>query len=267
MSSGFYKISSEILKFNPYNDKDVEYIKFNAYLSRKENLQRMSNELSKGLFKMSYTTVISDTGLSRGKIQKFIKWFEDNGIIQCISKSIKKGECSIYAYNPVYLNEKTDTDFDTDSDTDFSSNFNTSSSASNTDSNTNSNTSKKEYIKKNNKKDKEKISFDEIIKTYTENNSLVEAINNFIDMRNKIKKPLTINALNLLIKKLDRLGSNDLEKIEILENSIMNCWQGIFELNNKKEPIAVGSNENKNIKVNPSICNNRRKYTQACDIG
>lgn len=35
---------------------------------------------------------------------------------------------------------------------------------------------------------------------------------------------------------------------------------------NKKEPIAVGS-ENKNIKVNPSICNNRRKYTQACDIG
>ena len=35
---------------------------------------------------------------------------------------------------------------------------------------------------------------------------------------------------------------------------------------NKKEPTAIGS-ENKNIKVNPSICNNGRKYTQACDIG
>ena len=35
---------------------------------------------------------------------------------------------------------------------------------------------------------------------------------------------------------------------------------------NKKTPIAVGA-ENKNIKVNPSICNPRRKYTQACDIG
>ena len=34
---------------------------------------------------------------------------------------------------------------------------------------------------------------------------------------------------------------------------------------NKKEPIAVGS-ENKNIKVNPSICNSGRKYTQACII-
>ena len=35
---------------------------------------------------------------------------------------------------------------------------------------------------------------------------------------------------------------------------------------NKKTPIAVGA-ENKNIKLNPSICNSGRKYTQSCDIG
>ena len=35
---------------------------------------------------------------------------------------------------------------------------------------------------------------------------------------------------------------------------------------NKKTPIAVGA-ENKNIKLNPSICNSGRKYTQKCDIG
>ena len=35
---------------------------------------------------------------------------------------------------------------------------------------------------------------------------------------------------------------------------------------NKKTPIAVGA-ENKNIKVNHSICNSVRKYTQSCDIG
>ena len=35
---------------------------------------------------------------------------------------------------------------------------------------------------------------------------------------------------------------------------------------NKKTPTAIGA-ENKNIKVNPSICNSGRKYTQACDIG
>ena len=36
---------------------------------------------------------------------------------------------------------------------------------------------------------------------------------------------------------------------------------------NKKGPIAVGPNGNKNIKLNPSICNSGRKYTQSCDIG
>ena len=36
---------------------------------------------------------------------------------------------------------------------------------------------------------------------------------------------------------------------------------------NKKEPTAIGSDKNKNIKVNPSVCNSRRKYTQSCDIG
>ena len=35
---------------------------------------------------------------------------------------------------------------------------------------------------------------------------------------------------------------------------------------NKKTPTAIGA-ENKNIKVNPSICSTGRKYTQACDIG
>lgn len=35
---------------------------------------------------------------------------------------------------------------------------------------------------------------------------------------------------------------------------------------NKKTPTAIGA-QNKNIKVNPSICNPRRKYTQSCDIG
>ena len=34
---------------------------------------------------------------------------------------------------------------------------------------------------------------------------------------------------------------------------------------NKKAPVGAGTNKNK--LVNPSICNSRRKYSQACDIG
>ena len=128
------------------------------------------------------------------------------------------------------------------------------------------NTKTNTKINTNNKKEKEKTNIDKIINAYTENNSLVETIKDFIKMRKTIKKPITDRGLKMILNKLDQYGDNDLEKIEILENSIMNCWQGVFELKNKKVPTAIGT-QNKNNNVNPSICTSRRKYTQACDIG
>lgn len=128
------------------------------------------------------------------------------------------------------------------------------------------NTKTNTKINTNNKKEKEKTNIDKIINAYTENISLVEAIKDFIKMRKTIKKPITDRGLKMILNKLDQYGNDDLEKIEILENSIMNCWQGVFELKNKKVPTAIGT-QNKNINVNPSICTSRRKYTQACDIG
>ena len=35
---------------------------------------------------------------------------------------------------------------------------------------------------------------------------------------------------------------------------------------NKKGPTAIGPNENKNIKVNPSICDLTRKYSRGAEI-
>ena len=128
------------------------------------------------------------------------------------------------------------------------------------------NTKTNTKINTNNKKEKEKTNIDKIINAYTENNSLVEAIKDFIKMRKTIKKPITDRGLKMILNKLDQYGNDDLEKIEILENSIVNCWQGVFELKNKKVPTAIGT-QNKNNNVNPSICTSRRKYTQACDIG
>ncbi len=59
---------------------------------------------------------------------------------------------------------------------------------------------------------------------------LKQTIKEFIEMRNKIKKPLTNKALNMLLNNLNKLGKNDPEKIMILEQSIFHCRQGIFPL-------------------------------------
>ena len=69
----------------------------------------------------------------------------------------------------------------------------------------------------------------------TTEEELKEALEDFEEMRKKIKKPLTDRAKKGIIKKLYELsGGNASIAVEILDNSIMNSWQGVFEL--KQEP-------------------------------
>jgi hypothetical protein len=83
------------------------------------------------------------------------------------------------------------------------------------------------------KESKPKNGYEKIIDEYTMNDELKEAIFEFIKMRKLIKKPVTDRALKGIFNKLDKLGRSDGEKIAILDQSIQNSWQGVFEL---KEP-------------------------------
>ncbi|MBT8243827.1 hypothetical protein, partial [Winogradskyella sp.] len=56
------------------------------------------------------------------------------------------------------------------------------------------------------------------------------AFNDFLEMRKKIKKPVTDRALKMLKKKLVELASDEKTQIKIIEQSIVNCWQNFFEL-------------------------------------
>ena len=114
--------------------------------------------------------------------------------------------------------------------------------------------------KDNNKKEKE-TNFNKIISAYTDNNELAETLKDFIKMRKTIKSPLTDRALKGILNKLDKFGNSDFEKIEILENSIMNSWRGVFELKNKKTPAGTGEKE-KRVFDNKSISSNNRNYSQ-----
>lgn len=72
-----------------------------------------------------------------------------------------------------------------------------------------------------------------------EKTKLENTLDAFIEMRKKIKKPLTDYAIILLHKELNALSKSDESlKIKILEQSITNSWQGIFPLkdNNKYVP-------------------------------
>lgn len=55
-----------------------------------------------------------------------------------------------------------------------------------------------------------------------------EAFEAFIAMRKKIRKPLTDYAVQLAIKTLARLREEGNDPQEVLDQSIMNSWQGLF---------------------------------------
>jgi hypothetical protein len=64
---------------------------------------------------------------------------------------------------------------------------------------------------------------------------LLEPLRDFKDMRKKIKAPLTDRALAMLLKKLNELSDGDMQKsIEILNQSTMNSWKGVYELKEDK---------------------------------
>jgi len=69
-----------------------------------------------------------------------------------------------------------------------------------------------------------------------------EAFMDFMEMRKKIKKPMTDRAIELQLNKLDELSGGDAKKaVAILEQSIIHDWQGLFELKDEqreKEPTG-----------------------------
>lgn len=88
----------------------------------------------------------------------------------------------------------------------------------------NTNTYKEKNIKKE--------SVTSTIISYTENKDLIASLLDFSEMRTKIKKPLTVRAMKLSLKELDKLAVDDKTKIEIVNQSIMHGWQTFYKLQN-----------------------------------
>jgi len=83
------------------------------------------------------------------------------------------------------------------------------------------------------------VDFSEQIQSYTDDSELKIAIENFIDLRKQIKKPVrTAYQLNLLLKDLDKFS----DKLAVVNQSIANGYQGFFEL---KQSYKTNNNNTK----------------------
>src|SRR5271166_2666517 len=62
-----------------------------------------------------------------------------------------------------------------------------------------------------------------------------EAWDGYIEMRSKIKKPLTRRGMKLAIGKLFELRAQGYDSTEVLDQSTFNCWQGLFPIRKETE--------------------------------
>lgn len=85
-----------------------------------------------------------------------------------------------------------------------------------------------EYKEKNIKKE----SVNSVIAEYTENKDLQDALHDFVDMRTKARKPLTVRAMKLSLNELDKLAVDDMTKVAIVNQSIVHSWLTFYKLQN-----------------------------------
>jgi len=94
---------------------------------------------------------------------------------------------------------------------------------------------------KNDKNDKNLISKEEKEKSIDfiikQNPEITEELQEFVKMRKSIRKAITTKGLELIVKKLNKLSQNKEIQKRILEQSIENSWQGVFELKTESKPI------------------------------
>ena len=199
-------------------------------------LMSYENEIE-GYSYPSQTRLLKETNLSKTTLLKCLNELEEKGYIKRVKE---KGENNkYYISSSIKINTDTST-----------KNSTTTSIKNDTTTSTKNSTLKE--LNKNKKEKEKKTDLDKIIEAYTENDLLTEALKDFIKMRKAIKKPLTDRAMKGILSKLNNFTANDLEKIEILENSIVNCWQGIFPL---KEKIPTEKGSKGRNKFNSSIYN------------
>ena len=105
-----------------------------------------------------------------------------------------------------------------------------------------------EYNKKEINKEKKTKNKDTelIIKSIYQSEEFKETFNEFIDMRKTIKKPATKKAIEMIIIKLEKVN-NEEQAIKMLERSIINNWQDVYEIERSGNGKKFGANNKREV--------------------
>lgn len=178
-----------------------------------------SNQYFAELYNVSDRTIknwISQLA-DKGYIQRSVKYREGTKEIE--QRELFIGRENNFTTSGNYVPDPRENNFTTPSEKNFLDN---NTSINNTFNNTDI------YKEKNIKKE----SVNSVIAEYTESKDLQDALHDFVDMRTKVRKPLTVRAMKLSLNELDKLAVDDMTKIAIVNQSIVHSWLTFYKLQN-----------------------------------
>lgn len=186
----------------------------------------------------SVETIIKEMGMGRDTFYRHINALVAAGVVEKQQTVNDGGKFGRTVYRLTHEVVISDYPFTQNEDTVLSTTENKETKNNNTTINNIKNNSK------NNTKAKKGV------KSYfPDDEALNQAFLDYLEMRKQIRKPMTDKAIELAIKKLEELSAlpfsdsmdNDLA-IQILNQSVMNSWQGLFPIKQQKASNTSQSN-------------------------
>lgn len=181
-------------------------------------------KIDEGCLVTSEARIVLETGLSRQQVRTAMKRLVTTKEITKVStKTYTLIKINKWAKYQLSVNECNQEDNQETSQED-----NQDLTHSVTSGATHSVTTTKEY---KNTRSKEKEIYKENLDCSPE---FAEALEAYEEMRKKIRKPLTVKAKQMVLKKLESMAPDEETQIAILNQSTMNSWQGIFPLQDQR---------------------------------
>lgn len=78
---------------------------------------------------------------------------------------------------------------------------------------------------------KRKTPYDQAIDQMIDDENVKAELYNFIQMRKQMNRPMTVRAVQIIVEKLYELSDDPAEQAQILDQSIINNWIGVYPLN------------------------------------
>lgn len=217
--NGWIKIHRKMVNWEWYHDQNVRLVFLHMLLKANFKAKKWcGTTIQRGQFITSIGRLSKEIGLSNQQIRTALEKLKSTGEIT--TKATNKYTMVTVENYALYQDV-----FDDENDLD--NNEETNMQQSSNDQITTTEEIKKE---KNDKKDEEVKNKE---RRFTPDDRLNDAIIEFAKMRKLMKKPMTDRAFKLMLAKLNQMTIDTNEQVDIINQSIMNGWLGIFPLKDK----------------------------------